>query len=185
MLVVYILVLVVIGAIGGYFLKKFARGGVCQNRHDMTGKFVIMTGASSGLGKETAKDLLMQGAKVVYACRSEKNAKEAINELPQECRANATFLQLDLCSYANIHTFADKIKKDYPPIDILVNNAGAQPVNFYVTKDGCESFIQGNHLGPMLLTFLLLDHFASSKSRIINISSLAHHYAKFSIDKMK
>lgn len=175
MVIVYVLIAPLF-VIFLYLLKQWLRGGKCKIKHEMNNKFIIITGASSGLGQQTAYELLTQGAKVIYACRNEENAKKAINEVPLEYRSNAVFVPLDLCSFSSIISFAETMKQ-YPSIDILINNAGAQPVQYKTTKDNLESFVEGNHLGPMLLTLVLLDHFNTTHSRILNVSSMSHYYS--------
>lgn len=167
-----------------YILKRFFSGGKNFLKTDMTGKVVIITGASSGLGFQHSKNLIESNATVVFACRNEEKANDAISNLPEEKRENAKYIPLDLCNFESIKNFVKAIKLLFPEkIDILVNNAGAQPVNFNITKDNLESFIEGNHLGPMLLTFLLIDHF-KPKGRIIILSSLAHFMSSLTEDSI-
>ena len=144
-------------------------------KSDLTGKFIIITGASSGLGEHTAIEMIKSGAKVIFACRNETRANASMSKLPADLKDNATFIKLDLCSFESINSFAQTIKAKYPKIDILINNAGAQPNKFNYTEDKMESFIQGNHIGPVYLTFLLLDHFAND-SKVICVSSCGHYY---------
>ena len=160
-----------------FLIKKWKKGGVCKNKHDMSGKFIIITGASSGLGKETALDLINNNARVIFACRTESKAKNAMKTIPNNLKKNAEFLKIDLCSFKSIKEFADKIKNNYPKIDILMNNAGAHPTKFILTEDNLDSFIQGNFIAHIYLTTLLLPHF-KQKSRIINLSSFGHAFAK-------
>ena len=160
-----------------FLIKKWKKGGVCKNKHDMSGKFIIITGASGGLGKETALDLIKNNARGIFACRIESKAKDAMKLIPNNLKKNAEFLKIDLCSFKSIKEFADKIKSNYPKIDILMNNAGANPTKFILTEDKLDSFIEGNFIGHIYLTTLLLPHF-KQKSRIINLSSLAHAFAK-------
>ena len=160
-----------------FLIKKWKKGGICTNKHDMSGKFIIITGASSGLGKESALDLIKNNARVIFACRSESKAKNAMKEIPNNLKKNAEFLKIDLCSFKSIKEFADKIKSNYPKIDILMNNAGAHPIKFNLTEDNLDSFIEGNFIGHIYLTTLLLPHF-NEKSRIINLSSFAHLFSK-------
>ena len=110
-------------------------------------------------------------------CRSEVKAKEAIISLTEEQKKQVDFIRLDLCDFQSIVSFVKQIKEKYPKIDILMNNAGAQPTKFNVTKDGFESFIQGNYLGMALLSNLLLKHFNENEGKIINVSSIAHFWS--------
>ena len=124
-----------------YFIKKyFIQGTYNTLSKDTTNKFVIVTGASSGLGEYTAKDLIDKGATVIYACRNEERAKKAIDKLKENERERAIFKKVDLCSMKSIKSFIDDIKKNYTKIDILINNAGAQPMEFSTTEDNMETF---------------------------------------------
>ena len=178
MLIYFQFIIIFICFIGFCYLTKkyFLRGTYNWLSKDMTNKFVIITGASAGLGEYTAKELINKGATVVYACRSEEKAKKSIEDLPEKIKDKAIFKKLDLCSINSIKSFAEDIKSNERKIDILFNNAGAQPTEFIYTADNMESFLEGNHLGPMLLTLLLIDHFAQ-ESKIINVSSCAHYYS--------
>jgi len=93
-------------------------------KKDMTGKLIIVTGSSDGIGLETAKDLLKSNAKVIFACRNKNKTENIINLLPQNYKKNAIFEQLDLESFKSIENFTKNIKSKYPKIDILINNAG-------------------------------------------------------------
>lgn len=160
-----------------YLLRKYIKGGQCTIKHSMKDKVIIITGASSGLGKYAMLDLVSSGAKIIMGCRSEVKAKEAIISLTEEQKKQVDFIRLDLCDFQSIVSFVKQIKEKYPKIDILMNNAGAQPTKFNVTKDGFESFIQGNYLGMALLSNLLLKHFNENEGKIINVSSIAHFWS--------
>ena len=137
----------------------------------MNNQLVIITGASSGVGMFTALSLVKSQALVIFACRNENKTKGIINQLPEKDKKYATFIRLDLSDFKSIQEFSKVIKSNYPKIDILMNNAGANPREFIVTKDNIESTLEGNVLGHIYLTYLLMDHF-NENSRIINLSSL-------------
>lgn len=161
-----------------YFLKKYINGGVNKLKEDLSNKIIIVTGSSSGIGKETALNLIKSNGKVIYGCRNEEKVKKAMEEIPINLKKNAEFIKLDLCSLKSIINFSNIIKNKYPKIDILINNAGAQPRNFIITEDNLESSIQGNFIGPFLLSLLLLNHF-NANGKIINVSSVAHKFYSF------
>ena len=140
----------------------------------MKGKVIIVTGASAGIGKESAIDLVKQGGEVILACRNEKKTKEAMKKLNEEEKKLIKFIKLDLCDFDSIIAFAEQVKKEYKKIDILMNNAGLFPQKFNITKDNIESYLQGNFTGHVLLTFLLFDILDKNDSRIINLSSIAY-----------
>ena len=180
-LIILLLILIIILylAIGNHLLS-----GKCKIAHDMTGQLIIITGASSGLGKLTALELVSKGAKVIFACRNEEKTRNIFNEISQENRHLAFFEKVDLSSFQSVIDFVKRIKLNYEKIDILMNNAGNAPDNFRITEDGFESCIEGNFLGHVVLTYLLIDHMKEN-SRIINLSSIGHNYCFFDMDMIQ
>jgi NAD(P)-dependent dehydrogenase (short-subunit alcohol dehydrogenase family) len=158
-----------------FYIRKFLHGSKNYLKHSLQNKFIIITGANSGIGKQTALNLLSENAKIIFACRNKTRALELINSISKN-KQNAIFIELDLCDFNSIKTFSNIIIKNYPKIDILINNAGAQPIEFNLTKDKYDTYLQGNFLGPVLLTFLLIPHM-NKNSRIINVSSLGHYFS--------
>ena len=161
-----------------YFIRKWANGPMNTIKKDMTGKLIIVTGSSDGIGLETAKDLLKSNAKVIFACRNKNKTENIINLLPQNYKKNAIFEQLDLESFKSIENFTKNIKSKYPKIDILINNAGMSSRKTKKTEDGFINTFQVNYLGNVLLTLLLLDHFNEKDSKIVNVSSRAYKRAQ-------
>ncbi|XP_071792189.1 retinol dehydrogenase 13-like [Asterias amurensis] len=159
-----------------WVLKRYIRGGWCYSGARMDGKTVIVTGASSGIGKETAKDMARRGARVILACRNKAKAAEAKAEIRRATSSGHLVIrQLDLSSLASIRAFAEKIKEEESRLDVLINNAGVMMCPKQSTEDGFEMQFGVNHLGHFLLTNLLLDLIkSSSPSRIVNVSSIAH-----------
>ena len=165
-----------------FLLRKYLKGGQCKNKHSMKGKVVIVTGASAGIGKESAIDLAKHGAQVILACRNEEKTKEAMKSLNEEERKLVKFIYIDLSDFNSIIQFSKKVRNEYNKIDILMNNAGLFPQEYVVTKDKMEYFLQGNFVGHVLLTFLLFDMLDQDDARIINLSSLAHINSDFTDD---
>ena len=165
-----------------FLLRKFFKGAQCKAKHSMKGKVIIVTGASAGLGKESAIDLVKQGGQVILACRNESKTKEAMKCLNEEEQKLIKFIKLDLCDFDSIIKFVETVKKEYKKIDILMNNAGLFPQEYQITKDGIESILQGNFTGHVLLTFLLFDMFDKTDARIINLSSVAYLFTDFTKD---
>ena len=178
-ILILILILIIYLAIGNHLLA-----GKCKIAHDMSGQLIIITGASSGLGKFTALELVSKGAKVIFACRNEEKTRNIFNEISQENRHLAFFEKVDLSSFQSVIDFVKRIKLNYEKIDILMNNAGNAPDNFRITEDGFESCIEGNFLGHVVLTYLLIDHMKEN-SRIINLSSIGHNYCFFDMDMIQ
>jgi len=148
----------------------------------MTARVAIVTGANSGIGKETAVALGKKGYKVFLACRSEARAAPVLAEINDHAstEASAEFLALDLTSFESIRECVASFLAREIPLHALVNNAGI--VARGTTQDGFELIFGVNHLGHFLLTHLLLDKLkASAPSRIVNVSSRSHYQAK-SID---
>ncbi|MGK0420127.1 MAG: NAD(P)-dependent dehydrogenase (short-subunit alcohol dehydrogenase family) [Candidatus Pseudothioglobus sp.] len=143
---------------------------------DQTRKVFIVTGASSGLGKETVIELARKNATVVIAAR-DLNASESVKSeiLNINKDANVDVQELDLASLHSIQKFSKVVNKKYKKIDVLINNAGVMACPHSKTEDGFEIQIGTNHLGHFALTGLLLSTLKNTKnSRIVNISSIAH-----------
>ena len=141
------------------------------------GKTVVVTGANTGIGKETALDLVKRGAKVILACRDEQRATDAAKDIIAETGSDKVLVRIvDLSSFESVRAFARLINETEERLDILVNNAGFIG-SYQLTKDGYESIFQVNYLSHFLLTLLLLDKMKKSvPSRIVNVSALAHEF---------
>ena len=175
----FIFIVLIFLVIIGFIVKKWANGPLNPIKKNLTGKYIIVTGSSDGIGLETAKDLLKANAKVIFACRNKTKTEEIINSLPEEMKQNSFFVPLDLNSFQSIKDFAQEIKFTYPKIDILINNAGISVWgDIYKTEDGYLNAFQVNYLGNALLTSLLLDHFNENEAKIINVSSMAYKRSK-------
>lgn len=146
------------------------------------GKVVIVTGANTGIGKETAIDLAKRGGKIYIACRNNDKGEAALKEIKEKSEnENVFFLQLDLASMESIRLFSKKFHELENQLHILVNNAGLVAGTRTMTKDGFEATIGTNHMGPFLLTNLLLDLLKqSAPSRIVVVASIFHWYARIS-----
>ena len=163
--------------VGGFLLlRRWAAGGVCRSQARLDGKTVIITGANTGIGLETAVDLAKRNARVILACRSvERGETAAVEVRKRSGNDNVVFVQLDLASLDSVRKFAAKILEEEPRIDILINNVGILSPSFIKTADGIEATFAVNHLGHFLLTNLLLDRIKEAPSaRIINVSSGAY-----------
>jgi retinol dehydrogenase 14 len=139
----------------------------------MSGKICIVTGANSGIGRETALGLAQMGARVVMVCRNAEKGKAALEEIRRESGSSQVDLLIaDMSSQASVRALAEQIQQKYPRLDVLVNNAGGAVRARTLSADGIEMTLATNHLGAALLTLLLLDLLkASAPSRIINVSS--------------
>jgi NAD(P)-dependent dehydrogenase (short-subunit alcohol dehydrogenase family) len=150
----------------------------------MTGKVCIVTGANTGIGKETALGLARLGATVVMVCRDRERAEAAQREIKQKSGSQRVELMLcDFSSQNSIRQFAQTFKQQHERLDVLVNNAGVVVRVRSMTEDGLESTFAINHLGYFLATNLLLDVLKkSAPSRIVNVSSTAHRFGKLDIN---
>ena len=136
----------------------------------------IVTGANSGIGKETALGLAELGAHVVMVCRNREKGQLALEDVRRQSRSSQVDLMIaDLSSQASVRELAKQICAKYPRLDVLINNAGATSPARKLSVDSIEMTVAGNHLGPALLTALLLPLLkASAPSRIVNVSSDGH-----------
>lgn len=148
------------------------------------GKVVIITGANSGIGKETAIEMAERGATVIMACRNREKSEKARNYIIQKSgNANVHLMELDLASFKSIRKFVQEFLQTDYRLDILINNAGVMGLNRMLTEDGIEMHMGVNYMGHFLLTLLLLERLKESKpSRIVNVSSLGHKWLNFSKD---
>jgi NAD(P)-dependent dehydrogenase (short-subunit alcohol dehydrogenase family) len=140
------------------------------------GRIVLVTGANSGIGKETAVGLARRGARVVMTARDPLRGEAALEEVRRRAGSDAVdLLMLDLASLAGVRDAAAEFLARYERLDVLVNNAGLILGRRQVTVDGFEMTFAVNHLGPLLLTSLLLDRLrASAPARIVNVTSAVH-----------
>jgi len=142
---------------------------------------VIVTGANTGIGRTTAMDMAARGARVILACRSERRTLPALEEIIAKTgNKEVIFMQLDLGSFASVNLFSERFLKSEKRLDILINNAGMiAKEDPQLSTDGIEITLAVNHLGPFLLTQNLLELLIETGpgSRIVNVASLAHHFA--------
>lgn len=166
------------------FLWSKGKRCTTTSEKDLTGKTVIITGANTGIGYWTARDVATRHAKVIIACRSEERGKAARDKIALETGNEKVFVRpLDLFDFSSVRRFAEQINKEEDRLDILVNNAGIAGLPQQPSEHGLEITMATNHYGHFLLTLLLMDLLKkSSPSRIVNVSSKAQTYRNTTID---
>jgi dehydrogenase/reductase SDR family protein 13 len=151
---------------------------------DHSHKVFIVTGANSGVGLETAKGLARRGVRVIMTARDPQKGERAMAEVAKEAGGDKLHLQmLDLASLKDVDAAADQLLADHPRIDGLINNAGLGSAVKGRTEDGFDLVMGTNHLGPFRLTQRLLDRLLYTagehgEARVVNVSSLAHNFAR-------
>lgn len=150
---------------------------------DQTGRVAVVTGANSGLGLETARQLAAHGATVVLAVRRPERGAAAVEDIAATVPdARLELQQLDLASLDSVREAANQLRARYDGIDLLVNNAGVMYTDRETTVDGYELQFATNHLGHFAFTARLLDRLLRvDGSRVVTVSSLGH-WAPFPID---
>ncbi|WP_329249360.1 oxidoreductase [Streptomyces sp. NBC_01478] len=151
---------------------------------DQRGRVAVVTGANSGLGYVTARELARKGARVVLACRSAVRGSAAADRIVAEVPgAEAQFRRLDLGDLSSVREFAANFP--YERLDLLVNNAGVMAMPYGTTVDGFETQFGVNHLGHFALTGLLLPALLDAPdARIVTLSSFMHTLANIDIDDL-
>ncbi|KAG8223906.1 hypothetical protein J437_LFUL001986 [Ladona fulva] len=180
--------------------------GECRSKARLDGKLAIITGCNTGIGKETAKDFVKRGCRVIMACRDLEKANAAAKEVMEAAKEidgngmkpeiventpvvekpKVEVYHLDLTSLDSVRQFAQKILATESEINLLINNAGEEGIMACPqgkTKDGHELQLGVNHLGHFLLTCLLINRICASREpRIVNVSSMAHKWGDFNFD---
>jgi NAD(P)-dependent dehydrogenase (short-subunit alcohol dehydrogenase family) len=154
---------------------------------DLSGRTAVVTGASGGLGLETASVLAQRGAAVVLGCRDMDKARRAADRLKAEAGpASVRVIRLDLACMASIRDAAAEIRGSCPRLDLLINNAGVMAVPYQRTADGFELTLATNHLGHFALTALVLDRLLSTpRSRVVTVSSIGHLQGEMRFDDLQ
>ncbi|CAN5292210.1 SDR family NAD(P)-dependent oxidoreductase [soil metagenome] len=154
---------------------------------EQKGKVALVTGANSGIGLETAYALYEKGAFVLLACRRERSARQALQELKKRGgTGHLEIVLLDLSSLEAIRQVAQQITQRYPQLHLLINNAGVMTPPASQTMDGFELQLGVNFLGHFALTGYLYPMLARTyASRIVTLTSLAYQYGQLDVDNFK
>jgi NAD(P)-dependent dehydrogenase (short-subunit alcohol dehydrogenase family) len=151
---------------------------------DLTGKVALVTGANSGIGYETARELAIHGAHVILGCRDADKARKAVDALEKELdRSSIEILPLDLSDLYSVRNAAASLLSTHAHLDLLVNNAGVMGTPYRQTADGFELQMATNHLGHFALTGLLLDRLLTTpRSRVVTVASHMHRLGQIPFD---
>ena len=173
------------GAVCIFIIRRRIAGKICPSSEMMDGKTVIVTGANSGIGKDTALEMARRKARVILACRDVQLARDAVKWIRSRTKnGHLVVKQLDLASLTSIRKFSDDIEKT-ERVNILVNNAGVYQCPFEKTEDGFEMQFAVNHLGPFFLTNLLLPTLRKfAPSRIVFVSSSLYKFGTLDFDNL-
>ena len=146
---------------------------------DQSGKTLFVTGANAGIGLETARVLAGKGARVLMGCRNPQKAQAAVDSIKTlHPSADLNVIELDLGDLESVRAAARRVQQE-PRLDVLINNAGIMTPPLEYTAQGHESQFGVNHLGPFVLTCLLLETLKKTPgARVVNTSSLAHRTGK-------
>jgi NAD(P)-dependent dehydrogenase (short-subunit alcohol dehydrogenase family) len=145
---------------------------------ELSGRVIVVTGASSGVGRAAAIGLSMRGATVAVVGRNADRTRAVADQV-----GGFPFIA-DFDSLAQVRTLSEELLASYPRIDVLANNAGGLVSSRGLTVDGHERTLQHNHLAPFLLTTLLLDRLTESAGRVISTASGANMFSRLDLDDL-
>src|ERR671910_2289796 len=153
---------------------------------DQTGRAAVVTGANSGLGLVTARELARAGAQVVLACRNLEKGRAALADVGRAATGPAPELEeLDLASLDSVRAFTERFRSKHDGLDLLINNAGVMAPPRRRTADGFELQFGTNHLGHFLLTTLLLEQMEGrDDARVVTLSSNAHKFGRIAFGNL-
>jgi len=151
----------------------------------MVGKVCLVTGANSGIGKETARRLADLGGTVVMVCRNKGKGEKALADIAKTRGGPVELMLADLASFESVRSLAKGFLEKHNSLHVLVNNAGGVILSRSLTVDGIETTFQVDYLSHFLLTNLLLEILKkSAPSRIVNVSSAAHYSGHLDLDDL-
>jgi NAD(P)-dependent dehydrogenase (short-subunit alcohol dehydrogenase family) len=154
---------------------------------DQSGGSAVVTGANSGLGLVTARELARAGCEVVLACRDTSKGDRALDEIRAAVPgAKGRVAALDLADLASVRSFAEQLASEAARLDLLINNAGIMAAPRRLTKDGFESQFGINHLGHFALTGRLLGLLSAAPApRVVTLTSGAHRFGTIKFDDLQ
>eukprot|EP00090_Calanus_glacialis_P022694 TRINITY_DN34985_c0_g1_i1.p1 TRINITY_DN34985_c0_g1~~TRINITY_DN34985_c0_g1_i1.p1 ORF type:complete len:322 (+),score=97.81 TRINITY_DN34985_c0_g1_i1:60-1025(+) len=179
------LIFIVIFRIVAFLFKSWVQGGRCISKARLDGKVAVITGANTGIGKETARELVKRGAEVHVLCRDTEKAEEMKKDIKNDTGREVFVHKMDLASLVSVRECVAELSKCLEKIDILINNAGVATCPEWKTEEGFELQFGTNHVGHFLLTTELLPLLRKAgKSRVVVVSSKAHKFGKMHFDDL-
>jgi len=154
---------------------------------DIREKTVLITGATSGIGKATLMDLAKSGATVIFTARNVNKAEGVLKEAKEISNNDRIdYFEVDLSSFKSLTNFVKNFKEKYDKLDVLINNAGTWNLRLTLTEEGIEKTFMVNYLAPFYLTHSLLPILLENiPSRIINVSSAMHKGGKINFNDIE
>lgn len=171
----------------GYVARRRIAGWSRLDDYDLTGRVIVLTGATSGLGLAAARQFATCGATLVLVGRDAAKNERVVAEVV-EATGNASIMQVpaDMSELEHVRRLAARVLADHRRLDVLVHNAGALTAEHQVTSDGTEATVASQVVGPFLLTTLLLDRLAeAAPSRVITMSSGGMYTAGLTVSELE
>jgi retinol dehydrogenase 12 len=172
---------------GASFLQVSSIMSSSDNPSDMQGRICLITGATSGIGRVTARELARRGATLMIVSRDRTRGEATLAELRAAgSKACVDLLHADLASQSSVRALGREVRKQTDRLHVLINNAGVICLSRRLTEDGIETTLAINHLAPFLLTRLLQDLLmAGAPSRVVTVASEAHRLGRIDFDDLQ
>ncbi len=147
---------------------------------------ILITGATDGIGKETARQLARQGHSMVMVGRDNSKSRSALSEVQAEAVSDVDLLTADFADMESVSLLAGRVKEAYPDLQVLINNAAVIRTERILTSDGFEETFAVNYLSHFLFTYKLLDLLRkNAQSRIVNVSSMVHESGSIDFENLQ
>ncbi len=171
----------------GFRARQQLENWTSLDSYDMTGRVVVLTGATSGIGRAAAIQLARCGATLVVVGRDAGRNQTAVDEITEATgKRNITEIAADMGDYGQVRALAERVLTDHDRLDVLVHNAGTLSGSRGLAPDGTEATVASQVVGPFLLTGLLLERLASgTPSRVLTTSSGGMYAAELTVAKLQ